>query len=274
MSNHPPAGPLADSITSLMLDWEQPLEDRYIATGFEELDRRYGGVVPGELTVLASRPGMGKTSMALNMARNVSMAGSTVLYCSSEDSERVLLRSVLASTGRVDVSRMGPNAAQAHWKKAIEASGRLYGLPLHILASRQLTVDDIETKLDMLDAAGQTPDLVVIDTMQSMSDTAPIPGRLARLAADRSLALLVLSHLPWEIEERETPRGRLMDLGCFDGLDRAADKVLFLLRRNYYDPDVDPGMAELHVAKHKNGPVGFLDLAFLEEFRLFASVGF
>lgn len=268
------AGPLADAITSILLDWEQPLEDRSITTGFEELDRSYGGIAPGELTVLASRPGMGKTSMALNMARNVAMSGHTVLYCSSEDSERVLLRSLLASTGRVDVSRMGPQASQATWKKAIGASGRLFSLPLHILANRRLTVDDVERRIEAMVDEKNVPELVIIDTVQSMSDSGPIPARLARLAVDQGVALVALSHLPWEVEERAIPRGKLMDLGRFDALDQAADKVMFLFRRDYYDPDEDIGMAELHIAKHKNGPVGFLDLAFLEEFRLFASVDF
>lgn len=274
MTQQQTAGPLADAITEILLDWEQPLEERYVATGFEELDRRYGGIVPGELTVLASRPGMGKTSMALNIARNVAMSGRTVLYCSSEDPERVLLRSLLASTGRVDVSRMGPEASQAGWKKAIGASSRLFALPLHITANRRLTVEDVEQQIEAMSDAGNRPDLVILDTVQSMSDAAPIPGRLARLAAGHGIAFLALSQLPWEIEERSIPRGRLMDLGRFDGLDQAADKVLFLFRHDYYDPEADVGMAELHIAKHKNGPVGFVDLAFLEEFRLFASVGF
>jgi replicative DNA helicase len=257
-----------------------------ISTGWPDLDDLLSGLQPEQLMIVAARPSMGKTAWALNLCDH---AAATLrvptLFVTLEMSEGALAERLLVARARVEGTRVRTgehlDAAQL---------GRLRGAA-DALADAPVTFDsgDGQGMLSVLSAArglalkGQAG-LVILDYIQLVEgdpgesrdsrqeQVAKVGRRLKRLARELRVPVVALSQLNRASESREDRRPRMADLRESGSLEQDADVVLLLHRPEYYDPDDQPGVAELIVAKNRNGPTGTVRLAFRRELMKFASI--
>lgn len=243
-------------------------------TGFDALDAKTGGLHPGALTVIAARPGMGKSSLATNIATNVAGNGHAVAFFSLEMQRDELAMRLLCSESRVSMERMrSGEVLDWEWPRVSAAAPRLAALPLWLDETASLKPVDLRARVRRLSAecqrAGTPLRLVVVDYLQIMDagvsgrettrdrDIGVVTGMLKRLAKDSGVAVIVLSQLNRSVETRpgKNRRPMLSDLRESGNIEQDADNVLFVHREDYYDPDTDKrGVAELILAKQRNGP--------------------
>ena len=269
-----------------------------IPTGFTRLDRQCSGMHPGDLYIVAARPGMGKTSLVLNMALNVAATrvtrqasdedyfetpseepGHAVLFCSLEMPKEQLAARLLASEARVDMSNIrGGSMSREDWSKLTEAASRLARLPLWLDDTPALTLLDLRAKIRRLQAEvtrGESSvrakgiGLVCIDYLQLMQGRRDAGSReqeiselsrgLKQLAKEMKVPVLALSQLNRAVETRATKdkRPQLSDLRESGAIEQDADTIIFIYRDDYYFKDSEQkGVAEIIVAKQRNGPTG------------------
>lgn len=255
-----------------------------VSTGFRDLDRKLAGLHPSNLVVVAARPGMGKTSLALNMAQSVALAGNTVAIFSMEMSREELVTRMLCSKGRIDSQRLRTGRlTEADFTKLSNAAGALYKQNIFVDDSPGMTVTEIRAKCRRLRRRPGL-DLVVIDYIQLMNgsgqenrqqEIAMISRSLKDLARELHVPIIAISQLNRAVESREDKRPRLGDLRESGAVEQDADVVMFIYRDEYYYPEKveSKGVAEVVIAKHRQGSVGKVDMAFLPEFTLFADMG-
>ncbi|MGI9586298.1 MAG: replicative DNA helicase [Acidimicrobiia bacterium] len=255
-----------------------------ISTGFRDLDRKLAGLHPTNLVIVAARPGMGKTALALNVAQNVALAGNTVAIFSLEMSREEVVTRMLCAKGRIDSQRLRTGRlAEADFTKLSNAAGDLYKQNIFVDDSPGLTVTEIRAKCRRLRRRPGL-DLVVVDYLQLMNgsgqenrqqEIAMISRSLKSLARELNLPIIALSQLNRGVEAREDKRPRLGDLRESGAVEQDADVVMFIYRDEYYYPEKveSKGVAEVVVAKHRQGSVGKVDMTFLPEFTLFADMG-
>jgi replicative DNA helicase len=248
---------------------------RGIATGFHQLDELTDGLQPG-LIVLAGRPSVGKTSLALNIAQRVARANRCVAIFSLEMTrEQVVLRFLTAET-EIDARRMSSGfLGERDWQTLSQAIEALNEAKVYIDDAAAISAIEVCTLCEQL-AAKSALDLVVIDYVQLMRPFGPIENRSAEMASIsrllKSLAkqlnvpILLVSGLPYPPESRLDPRPQLSDLRGIRPLDEDADVVLFLHRDVNGDPYPEvEGTAELIVAKQRNGPSGMVRVGWRAE---------
>lgn len=270
-----------------------------MSTGFVELDKRCAGLHPGDLYIVAGRPGMGKTSFVLNLAVNVAQPrrvssedgvveqpGYGVAFFSLEMPREQCASRMLASEGRVDVSKIRSGQIRGEdWNKLTEAAAMLGRIPLWIDDTPAISLLDLRAKIRRLQAEIQRegPDtpraeklgVVVIDYLQLMSgrrdagsreqEISEISRGLKQLAKEMSVAVIALSQLNRSVETRTTKdkRPQLSDLRESGAIEQDADTIMFIYRDEYYFEDSpDQGIAEVIVAKQRNGPTGKLRVRF------------
>jgi len=255
-----------------------------ISTGFRDLDRKLAGLHPTNLIVVAARPGMGKTALALNMAQNVALAGNTVAIFSLEMSREEVVTRMLCAKGRIDSQRLRTGRlSEADFTKLSNAAGALYKQNIFVDDSPGLTVTEIRAKCRRLRRKPGL-DLVVVDYLQLMNgsgqenrqqEIALISRSLKNLARELHVPIIALSQLNRAVEAREDKRPRLGDLRESGAVEQDADVVMFIYRDEYYHPEKveSKGVAEVVIAKHRQGGVGRIDMTFLPEFTLFADMG-
>jgi len=255
-----------------------------ISTGFRDLDRKLAGLHPSNLVVVAGRPGMGKTSLALNIAQNVALAGHTVAVFSMEMSREEIVTRMLCSKGRIDSQKLRTGKlTEADFTKLSNAAGALYKQNIFVDDSPGLTVTEIRAKCRRLRRRPGL-DLVIVDYLQLMNGTgqenrqqeiAMISRSLKSLARELDVPVVAASQLNRGVEAREDKRPRLGDLRESGAVEQDADVVMFIYRDEYYYPDKveSKGVAEVVIAKHRQGSVGRVDMAYLPEFTLFADMG-
>lgn len=255
-----------------------------ISTGFRDLDRKLAGLHPSNLVVVAGRPGMGKTSLALNIAQNVALDGHTVAVFSMEMSREEVVTRMLCSKGRIDSQKLRTGKlTEADFTKLSNAAGALYKQNIFVDDSPGLTVTEIRAKCRRLRRRPGL-DLVIVDYLQLMSGTgqenrqqeiAMISRSLKSLARELDVPVIAASQLNRGVESREDKRPRLGDLRESGAVEQDADVVMFIYRDEYYNPDKieSKGVAEVVIAKHRQGSVGRVDMAYLPEFTLFADMG-
>lgn len=255
-----------------------------VPTGYLDLDERLSGLQPSSLIIVGARPSMGKTSFALGAAAHAAMERRLpVLFFSLEMSHLELTQRLLCSEARVDSSRMrNGRLQQSDWPKVVNAMGRLGEAPLFIDDNPNLTVMEIRAKARRLKSR-EGLGLIVVDYLQLMSSTSSSENRqvevsevsrgLKILARELSIPVLALSQLSRGLESRADKRPMLADLRESGSLEQDADVVLFIYRDEIYNRDSpDKGTAEILVAKHRNGPTGSVQLAFLDHFTRFANI--
>src|SRR3954471_7811053 len=255
------------------------------ASGFKDLDTITGGFQPGNLIILAARPSMGKSALMANFCENAALQGEkAVALFSLEMSESELAQRFIASQASIkgDDLRKG-NVPASRWPKIMQASARLAGSPLYIDDSSDLSVLDVRAKARRL--AQQHADglgLLVIDYLQLMrtagntDNRAEQIGQMSRalrtLARQLSVPVIALSQLNRGVEQRAEKIPMLSDLRESGSIEQDADLVMFIYRDEYYDKESErEGIADLIIAKHRNGGLGTVELTFQKEFPRFMS---
>lgn len=249
-----------------------------ISTGFTKLDEMTGGMHGGDLFIVAARPSMGKTALALNIAQHVALRNKkTAAVFSLEMSKESLLTRMLCSAARVDSQRFRAGyLTQEERRKLNQALHELVEAPLYIDDSPGLHLMDMHAKLRRLQAERGDVGLVIVDYLQLMSGRGRFENRnqevsaLSRgmklLAKELNVPMMVLSQLSRAVETRQGDhRPQLSDLRESGSIEQDADLVGFIFREEVYNRDREDlkGLAELIVAKQRNGPVGTVNLVFL-----------
>jgi replicative DNA helicase len=249
--------------------------DRFVPTGFYDLDKLLdGGMRPGNLVLLAGRPGHGKSALAQGIALNAAKAGQTVGMVTLEMTRDEVLVRLMAMELQVDTNAVG-GLVKAHDDTALEALAHLRDMPIAIEDTGAISISELRTKCKRLHA--QRPlDLIVVDYIGLMVQDA-ITGTLAAeigkisrnlkvLAGALGIPVLCLSQLNREVEKRVSKVPQLADLRDSGSLEQDANIVLFVYRDELYDPQTEEqGIARVIVAKNRNGPTGQCLLRFRKE---------
>jgi len=248
------------------------------ATGFNDLDALTCGLTPGDMIVVAGRPSMGKTAFALNVAEHVAtVLGLPVGIFSLEMSNNQIGARLLSSSGRVEQQKLRTGKlGDDDWDRLTVALGTLHVAPLHIDESGALNISDLRARARRLHRQCGKLGLIVIDYLQLMSanregenratEISGISRSIKALAKELQVPIMALSQLSRKVEERVDKRPLMSDLRESGAIEQDADIVLMMYRDEYYKPDTqDKGIAEIIIAKHRNGPTGFIRLQFQGE---------
>jgi len=274
-------------VTGVVDKIEKLCDDKHhttgVPSGFEALDQLTSGFQNSDLVVVASRPSMGKTSLALCIAEYVAVVKRMgVAIFSLETSADQLAQRMLcsrASHGRevpIDSHKVRRGfVGKGDWPDIIAAAGQLSEAPIYINDAAGLNVLQLRAISRRLKSTNDVR-LVIVDYLQLLHPTSrryenrqqeisDMSRSLKALARELDIPVIVLSQLNREVETREDKRPQLSDLRESGAIEQDADVVLLLVRPEYYDPNKRPGVAELILAKQRNGPVGRIELAFLKE---------
>ena len=267
------------SLKSILIDTFERIEVLYeskggvtgLGTGFKDLDRMTAGLQPSDLIILAARPSMGKTTFALNLARNAAVEyKAPVIVFSLEMSKEQLALKLLCSEAGVDNQRIRTGTLRDEdWPRLSHALGRLSEANLYIDDTPGITVFDIRAKARRIKAEGGLG-LIVIDYLQLMQsrgrsenrqqEVSEISRSLKALARELEVPVISLSQLSRAVEQRTDKTPSLADLRESGSLEQDADIVAFLYREDYYNKETDKkGITDLIIAKQRNGPVGTVD---------------
>ncbi|HWB70041.1 MAG TPA: replicative DNA helicase [Solirubrobacterales bacterium] len=256
-------------------------------SGFRDIDAITGGFQPGNLIIVAARPAMGKSALVANIAENVAVKRNLpVAFFSLEMSEVELAQRFIACRARIsgDKLRKG-QVAERDWPKVVRACNELEEAPLWFDDSSDLGILDLRAKARRLHAQEQERGglgLIILDYIQLMRSDEPRANRVEQvgqisrglkiLARELEVPVVAISQLSRAPEQRTPPKPQLSDLRESGQIEQDADVVAFLYREDYYrDPDEEPnGLADVIVAKHRNGPIGTKSLVFLDRFPKFA----
>ncbi|MER3422939.1 MAG: replicative DNA helicase [Nitrospiraceae bacterium] len=252
-----------------------------VPTGFHDLDELTAGLQPSDLVVIAGRPSMGKTSLALGIAQHAAIKhNQKVGIFSLEMSKEQLVLRMLSSEASVDSHRLRIGKLQKEdWWRLAEAAGRLEQAPIFIDDTGALTVQQMRGKARRLKAENGL-DLLVVDYLQLMQGRSDAESRqqeisdisrsLKALAKELSVPVVALSQLSRAVESRKPPIPMLADLRESGAIEQDADVVVFIYRDEVYNPDSEEkGIAQIMVKKHRNGPTGDVKLTFLDKFAKF-----
>ncbi|MDX1765621.1 MAG: replicative DNA helicase [Candidatus Saccharimonadales bacterium] len=259
---------------------------RGVSTGYRELDNILAGFQPSDLIVLAARPAMGKSTLAINIAHNVAVKEKkTVLVFSLEMSKEQLVDRMLASEAGVDAwnIRTG-NLSDADFEKLGHAMGTLSEAPIFIDDTPLMSVHEMRTKARR-EQHRQQLGLIVVDYLQLMSassfggsdnrvqEISEISRGLKAIARELNVPVLALSQLSRSVESRSPQIPQLSDLRESGSIEQDADVVAFIYREDYYNPDTDrKHITDIFIKKHRNGPTGSVELYFHPERLQFLSI--
>jgi replicative DNA helicase len=256
-------------------------------SGFRDVDAVTGGFQPGNLIIVAARPAMGKSALVANIAENVAVKkGQAVAFFSLEMSEVELAQRFIACRARIsgDKLRKG-QVSKRDWPKVLRACNELEEAPLWFDDSSDLGILDLRAKARRLHAQEQERGglgLIILDYIQLMrsddhrANRVEQVGQISRglkiLARELEVPVVAISQLSRAPEQRTPPKPQLSDLRESGQIEQDADVVAFLYREDYYrDPEEEPdGLADLIIAKHRNGPIGTRKLVFLDRYPKFA----
>ena len=252
-----------------------------LATHFVDLDNTLAGLQDGNLIIIAARPSMGKSSLALNIATNAAKESKTVAFFSLEMTKEELVQRVLFSEAKVASGdarkgQLGPEK----WSRVVEAASKVNTMPLYFDDASVSTVTDIRAKSRRLKAS-KSLDLIVVDYIQLMQgnsgdnrqqEIAEISRNLKGLARELKVPIIALSQLNRAAEAREDKRPRLGDLRESGAIEQDADIVMMIYRDDYYNPATEkPGVAEINIVKNRSGSTGKVDLYFSKEYTQFTN---
>ena len=256
-----------------------------VATGYTDLDNLTSGLQSGDLVVLAGRPSMGKTALALNIAENVAIDQNLpVAIFSMEMSSEQLTTRLLGSVGKVNATKLrsGQDLDPDDWDRLSEALGRLNDAPIFIDQGGALNSYELRARARRLQRQEGQLGLIVIDYIQLMSaaggrqsenratEVSEISRSLKSLAKELNVPIVALSQLNRALESRPDKRPMMSDLRESGAIEQDADVILFIYRDDQYNEDSpDKGLAEILISKQRNGPTGKIKLTFLGEYTRF-----
>ncbi len=248
-----------------------------VRTGFRELDRMIGGLEPGSLTIIAARPSMGKTSLALTIAQHAALKENVPVGIFSLEMPAIqLVTRIITAEARIDMNRLRQGQlSERDFQRLVDVAGRISEAPIYIDDTPDLTLLELRARARRLAAQYQLG-LIVVDYLQLMSgaagsvksenrqqEIAAISRGLKSLARELDLPVVALSQLSRAVESRPNKRPMLSDLRESGSIEQDADLVLFIYRDEYYNPHSEKaGIAEIIVGKQRNGPTGTVELQF------------
>ncbi|MGB2706503.1 MAG: replicative DNA helicase [Candidatus Omnitrophota bacterium] len=248
-----------------------------IATGFHDFDVMTAGLQKSDLVIIAGRPSMGKSALVSCIAEHIGVVEKKpIAFFSLEMSKEQLVQRMLCSHARVDSHKVRTGfLSQSDWPKLVNAAGKLSASPIFIDDTPSISALELRAKARRLKAQHDIG-LIILDYLQLMQGTRGIENRqqeiseisrsLKALARELKLPLIAVSQLSRAVEQRADRRPQLSDLRESGAIEQDADVVVLLLREEYYNPtEENKGIAEVIIAKQRNGPVGTLKLAFVSE---------
>lgn len=249
-----------------------------VPTGFYDFDRMTSGLQPSDLVIVAARPSMGKSALAASMAENASINhGIPVAFFSLEMAKEQIVMRMLCSQARVDASKVRTGMlVPSEWPLLTKAAGKLSQIPFFIDDTPAISPLELRAKARRLKSAHKIG-LVIVDYLQLMrastksenrqQEISEISRSLKALARELSVPVIAISQLSRAVESRQDHRPQLSDLRESGAIEQDADVVVLLMREDYYDPKPENlGLAEVIIAKQRNGPVGTVKLRFSKEF--------
>ena len=256
-----------------------------IPTGFIDLDYKMSGLQPSDLILVAARPSMGKTAFVLNIAQHVAFkVEKTVAIFSLEMSKEQLVNRLFALESQVDSQALRTgNLKDTDWEKLIEGAGIIGRSNLIIDDTPGISISEMRSKCRKYKLEHGL-ELIIIDYLQLMSgsvggrsesrqqEISDISRSLKALARELNVPVIALSQLSRAVEQRPDHRPMLSDLRESGAIEQDADVVMFIYRDDYYHKDTDrPNIAEIIIAKQRNGPIGTVELTWLPNYTKFAN---
>ena len=265
---------------------DNPNDVTGVPTGFYDLDRMTAGLQAGDLVVLAARPSMGKTALAINIAEHVALnEGLPVAVFSMEMGAAQLAVRIVGSIGRIDQSHLRTGKlTEEEWPRLAETIEKLRNISLHIDESAGLSSSDLRSSARRLSRNCGQLGLIVVDYLQLMNGSSDGENRatelgeisrgLKMLARELKCPVLALSQLNRSVEQRPDKRPMMSDLRESGAIEQDADIIMFIYRDEYYTKEAckEPGVAEIIIAKQRNGPTGTVKLAFLRNITKFENL--
>ena len=256
-----------------------------IATGFIDLDYRTAGMQPSDLVLIAARPSMGKTAFVLNIAEYVAFhSNQTVAIFSLEMSKEQLVNRLFSLESRVDAQKLRTGSLDDNdWEKLIESAAVIGKSNLIIDDTPGISISELRSKCRKYKLDHDLK-MIIIDYLQLMSgsgrgrdsrqqEISDISRSLKALARELNVPVIALSQLSRAVEQRPDHRPMLSDLRESGAIEQDADVVMFIYRDDYYNKDTDrKGIAEIIIAKQRNGPIGTVELVWLPDYTKFANL--
>lgn len=272
-----------DSLDTIAKLYEKKELITGVPSGFKDLDHKTAGFQPSDLIIVAGRPSMGKTAFCLNVSQYAAIERKIpIAIFSLEMSKEQLVIRMLCSQAQVEGTRLRTGfLSESDWPKLTLAAGTLYEAPIFIDDTAALSALELRAKARRLKAE-QNIGMVLIDYLQLMKGRSRIENRqqeiseisrsLKALAKELSIPVIAVSQLSRKTEERQGNRPQLSDLRESGAIEQDADLILFIYRDEIYNRQEDnpnKGMAEVIIGKQRNGPIGKVDLAYLDKFTTF-----
>jgi replicative DNA helicase len=254
-----------------------------VPTGFQDLDQLTGGFQKSDLVIMAARPGVGKTAMGLGLAHNAALHGKTIAIFNLEMPAEQLVQRLLAMETGIDSHRLRlGHINDDEWERISHAFGKLSEAQIYIDDTPGIGIMELRAKARRLQAE-RGLDFVQVDYLQLMQgsrrndnrvqEVSEISRGLKGLARELNVPVLAMAQLSRSVESRTNHVPMLSDLRESGSIEQDADMVMFIYREEMYDPETEKkGIAELHIAKHRNGPLGVVNLRFFEKTTRFADL--
>lgn len=249
-----------------------------LTTGFKALDEKILGLQGGDLIVLAARPSMGKTTLALNFAENIAALGKGIGIFSMEMGASQLANRLIGSAGRINLTKLRTGKLESRdWDKVSTALAKLAESKIYIDETPSLSTIELRSRARRLKREKQDLSLIIVDYLQLANATgkkndnrtnevSEISRSLKALAKELSVPVIALSQLNRGLEQRQNKRPIMSDLRESGAIEQDADMILFIYRDEVYNPDTDQkGTAEIIIGKNRNGEIGNVRLAFIAE---------
>ncbi|ATX82318.1 primary replicative DNA helicase [Mariprofundus ferrinatatus] len=292
--NYNRSRPAFSRMSDLMLESYKELEERYaskklvtgVTTGFDDLDKMTSGMQRGDLVIVAGRPSMGKTAFSMNLAQNASLrsddsnSGVVAVFSLEMSCQQIAMR-MLACEARVDMQHLRTGRFSSDdWRKLAAASGSLAESRIFVDDTPAISVMELRSKCRRLKRENKGLDLVLIDYIQLMSgrsdsenraqEVSEISRSLKGLAKELDVPVIALSQLNRSLEQRADKRPVMSDLRESGAIEQDADVIMFIYRDEvYHKKPENEGLAEIIVAKQRNGPIGDVKLTFIHRYTRF-----
>jgi replicative DNA helicase len=276
---------LKDSFERITALYEAGADVTGTPSGFRDLDRLTSGFQPGNLIIVAARPSMGKSGLGLCMAANLAVRAEvptalfTLEMSKSEVTQRLMCSEAKVESQRLRTGKLGAD----DWPRLTAACDRLAKAPIYVDDQGSITMMEIRSKARRLKSREPNLGLIVVDYLQLMTSGSNVESRVQEvsqisrslkiLARDLDVPILAMSQLSRAVEQRHDKRPILSDLRESGSIEQDADLVMFIYRDEYYNDESDQqGIAEVHLAKHRNGPTDTVKLSFLKRYAKFANL--